>query len=220
MRRLREKDSVLLKGSARARSTLLSGAAPPRGSSLSPEPSRGLRELRSSKPRNPRWSSNGSYASEPGNLHRQTETFDRVIRLYRRREMARIALRDLTSAGSAEDHRSGVVASRRHIAERGRPVLDRALTERFGSPLGARFGVIAMGKHGSAGAELLRQTSTCSFILDADENVPPGGTRRDQGDCGRAGVIKSLSASTQFGHVFRVDANLRPSVVTASSCRQ
>jgi glutamate-ammonia-ligase adenylyltransferase len=139
----------------------------------------------------------------------ETETFDRVLRLYRRREMARIALRDLTRRAPVRT----IVRELSHLADTlvGAAVLfwDHTLAARFGALLGEQFVVIAMGKHG---AQELNYSSDIDvlFVLEADAPLSGGRTRRDQAISVARGLIKSLSSPTEHGHAFRVDANLRP----------
>ncbi len=134
---------------------------------------------------------------------------DRVLRRYRHRELARIALRDLTRRASLHT----VVREVSHLAD---ALLqstiafwDGRLAARFGERLGSAFCVVAMGK---LGAEELNYSSDIDvlFVFDADVRTPSGAFRRDHAIALAQAVIRSLSAVTAHGFAFRVDANLRP----------
>lgn len=134
------------------------------------------------------------------------EGFDRLLRSFRHREMLRIALRDLTRRAPTRV----VVRELSNLADALTNAAvffwDRLLTPPGAEPLGERFCVVAVGKHG--GQELNYSSDIdVLFVFDARCDDP---TARDRALGIAQGVIKSLSAPTARGIAFRVDANLRP----------
>ncbi len=138
-----------------------------------------------------------------------SDDLDRALRRYRNREMARIALRDLTRRAPLRV----VVREVSHLADAlvGAAVSwwDRALARKFGCALDQRFCVVAMGKHG---AEELNYSSDIDvlFVLEDDGPAASGGQIRDQAITLARSVIRTLSSPTAHGFCFRVDSNLRP----------
>jgi [glutamine synthetase] adenylyltransferase / [glutamine synthetase]-adenylyl-L-tyrosine phosphorylase len=141
----------------------------------------------------------------------------RVVREFRRREMVRIAIRDL--AGRADLHET--VSDLSSLAD---ACLDQALALLYrwnclnhGTPVShdgteQRLIVVGMGK---LGARELNFSSDVDLILAYPQ---PGQTRQDDGGIGneaffqRLGrqLVKVIGNSTADGIAFRVDMNLRP----------
>lgn len=126
----------------------------------------------------------------------------RVLRLFRHREILRIALRDLARRAPLRT----VVRELSHLADalvaESVRFCDHALASKFGPPLGEDFCVLSMGKHGSLE---LNYSSDIDVIF----------VHREPGQRARAiqlaqAVIRAMSAATVHGFAFRVDANLRP----------
>lgn len=146
----------------------------------------------------------------------EDEVLDRELRRFRRREMVRIAWRDLAGWVSLDETLFDLSRLAEVCIDAAVDYHQRRLRERFGVPRGpngeeSRFYVIGMGK---LGGEELNYSSDIDLIFGFSH---PGST---DGDRSRANeqfftrlgqrVINSLNAQTVNGFVFRVDMRLRP----------
>lgn len=132
--------------------------------------------------------------------------FDRTLRAFRHREMLRIALRDLTRRAPTRvviRELSNLADALTRSAVR---FWDRLLSLNGSPPLGDRFAVVAMGKHGACELNYSSDIDVL-FVFDADDAEPAW---RSRAQALAQAVIKSMSAPTIDGIAFRVDANLRP----------
>jgi [glutamine synthetase] adenylyltransferase / [glutamine synthetase]-adenylyl-L-tyrosine phosphorylase len=142
--------------------------------------------------------------------------FMRVLRVFRRRQMLRIAWRDLAGLATLEEtlgHLSELAESCIRAADEW---VFRGMAERYGQPRGhngdpQRLIVVAMGKLG--GAEL-NFSSDIDLVFLYPEGGETDGARplSNEEFFFRAGrqLIRLLDDSTADGFVFRVDMRLRP----------
>jgi glutamine synthetase adenylyltransferase/Zn-dependent oligopeptidase len=149
-----------------------------------------------------------------------TADAQRVLRQWRRREMVRIAWRDIAGRASVSDTlravsdladaciRAAVAAAQRHLeAPFGRPRTAAA----SGNAETVPFIVVAMGKLG--GRELNFSSDVDLVFLYAEAGETDGARPIDNSEyfnrLGRE-LIRLLDARTEDGFVFRVDTRLRP----------
>ena len=132
-----------------------------------------------------------------------------ALGIFKRRELLRVACRDLAGGTSVEE----VGRELSFLAEAALRAALVSLEEELPAPAGARFCVVGMGK---LGGEELNYSSDIDvmFVFDA-----PGESRGEsKGESlGVAwasrvaeGVLSRLAATTEEGQAFRVDASLRP----------
>ena len=130
----------------------------------------------------------------------ETDDPNRALRFWKRRELLRIACRDLAGGVSVED----VGRELASLAEAAvRAALSSLIADRP-APQGARFAVIGMGK---LGGEELNYASDIDVIFVAageDKQTIPWATQIGEG------LIQRLAATTEDGQAFRVDTTLRP----------
>ena len=130
----------------------------------------------------------------------ETDDPNRALRFWKRRELLRIACRDLAGGVSVED----VGRELASLAEAAvRAALLSLIADRP-SPQSARFAVIGMGK---LGGEELNYASDIDVIFVADgedKQTIPWATQIGEG------LIQRLAATTEDGQAFRVDTTLRP----------
>ncbi|MEX2555468.1 MAG: bifunctional [glutamine synthetase] adenylyltransferase/[glutamine synthetase]-adenylyl-L-tyrosine phosphorylase [Actinomycetota bacterium] len=137
---------------------------------------------------------NVEWRSEP-------ETRDAAIRRLKRREVLRIACRDLAGGVSVED----VGRELAFLAEGALRAATSSLEEEHPAPPGARFSVVGMGK---LGGEELNYASDVDvmFVFDAPDDRSGYAWASAMGE----GLLQRLAATTEEGQAFRVDARLRP----------
>jgi len=123
-----------------------------------------------------------------------------ALRLWKRREMLRIAARDLADDAPVEE----VGRELAWLAEAAIRAAMATLLGEHPQPSGARFTVIGMGK---LGGEELNYSSDIDiiFVYDGDEE-----TARPWALKIAEQLVRALAATNEEGQVFRVDTNLRP----------
>jgi len=122
-----------------------------------------------------------------------------ALRLWKRRELLRIAARDLAGLSTIEE----VGTECANLAEASVRAAFTSILSDEPRPPGARFAVIAMGKLG--GTELNYASDIdLVFVFDGDERAATWATRVAEA------LIGHLAASTEEGQAFRVDTTLRP----------
>ncbi|HEX9696828.1 MAG TPA: bifunctional [glutamine synthetase] adenylyltransferase/[glutamine synthetase]-adenylyl-L-tyrosine phosphorylase [Actinomycetota bacterium] len=126
---------------------------------------------------------------------------DAAVRRFKRREMLRIACRDLAGGVSPED----VGRELSHLAEAALEAALGSLHEEHPPPPGARFAVVGMGK---LGGEELNYASDIDvmFVYDA----PDEKAAHKWATMLAEGLLQRLAATTEEGQAFPVDAQLRP----------
>ncbi|MGH2830768.1 MAG: bifunctional [glutamine synthetase] adenylyltransferase/[glutamine synthetase]-adenylyl-L-tyrosine phosphorylase, partial [Actinomycetota bacterium] len=126
---------------------------------------------------------------------------DAAIRRLKRRELLRIACRDIAGHATPED----VGRELTHLAEAALQAALDSLAEEHDAPPGARFAVIGMGK---LGGEELGYASDIDvmFVYDA----PDEKAAHKWATVLAEGVLQRLGATTEEGQAFPVDAQLRP----------
>ncbi|HVL33246.1 MAG TPA: DUF294 nucleotidyltransferase-like domain-containing protein, partial [Actinomycetota bacterium] len=151
----------------------------------------------------------GRYASKPRTQKQLLEHAARVVlrsdhpmaavRLWKRRELLRVAARDLADIASVEEVGREVA----WIAEGAIRASYAWLIRETPPPRGARFAVIGMGK---LGGQELNYASDIDliFVYDGDDAAHQWALRIGEG------LVKSLAQTTEEGQVFRVDTTLRP----------
>jgi len=125
---------------------------------------------------------------------------NRALRFWKRRELLRIAARDLAGGATVEE----VGRELASLAEAAVRAALASLVQQNPPPEGARFAVIGMGK---LGGEELNYSSDIDVIFVADgedKQTIPWATRIGEG------LIQRLAAQTDEGQAFRVDTTLRP----------
>jgi glutamate-ammonia-ligase adenylyltransferase len=129
------------------------------------------------------------------------EARDAAIRRLKRREVLRIACRDLAGGASVEE----VGRELAHLAEAALHAATSSLQDEHPAPHGARFCVIGMGK---LGGEELNYASDIDvmFCYDAPEERSGHPWAQTMSE----GLLQRLAATTEEGQAFRVDATLRP----------
>ncbi|UTF61680.1 bifunctional [glutamate--ammonia ligase]-adenylyl-L-tyrosine phosphorylase/[glutamate--ammonia-ligase] adenylyltransferase [Gilvimarinus sp. DA14] len=143
---------------------------------------------------------------------------DRRVRLARNRAMVRIIWRDLNRLASMSEVTAELSAFADTVIQGCLNWHHRALTARFGEPVGRDSGqaqamvVLGMGK---LGARELNVSSDIDLIFAYPEAGETNGERKNlsnQEFFVRLGqkLIKTLDAQTADGFVFRVDMRLRP----------
>jgi [glutamine synthetase] adenylyltransferase / [glutamine synthetase]-adenylyl-L-tyrosine phosphorylase len=129
-----------------------------------------------------------------------------ALRVFKRRELLRVACRDLEGGASVEE----VGRELSYLAEGALRAALASLSEEFPAPPGARFCVIGMGK---LGGEELNYSSDIDvmFVFDGpnDAQAPANSVTEWATRMGE-GVLSRLAATTEDGQAFRVDASLRP----------
>ena len=126
---------------------------------------------------------------------------DAAIRRLKRRELLRIACRDLAGGTSVEEIGREVS----YLAEAALRAALVSLEEEFAAPPGARFCVIGMGR---LGGEELNYASDIDvmFVFDSPDERAGYAWAMQMGE----GVLSRLAATTEEGQAFRVDPSLRP----------
>ena len=126
---------------------------------------------------------------------------DAAIRRFKRRELLRIACRDLAGGAAAEDIGREIT----YLAEAALRAALVSLEEELPAPGTARFAVIGMGK---LGGEELNYASDIDvmFVFDAADERTGYAWAAQMGE----GILARLAATTEEGQAFRVDASLRP----------
>ncbi|MFY9588442.1 MAG: bifunctional [glutamine synthetase] adenylyltransferase/[glutamine synthetase]-adenylyl-L-tyrosine phosphorylase, partial [Actinomycetota bacterium] len=126
---------------------------------------------------------------------------DAAIRRFKRREILRIACRDLAGGATPEDVGREIT----YLAEAAVRAALVSLEEELPAPGAARFAVIGMGK---LGGEELNYASDIDvmFVYDAPDERTGYAWASQIGE----GVLARLAATTEEGQAFRVDASLRP----------
>ena len=140
-----------------------------------------------------------------------------VLRFYRRREMMRIAIRDLAGWDDLHQTMASLSALADACLHETQALLYGWLAQRFGRPLGADgvpqpLVVLGMGK---LGAGELNFSSDVDLIFAYPEegrsDLDPGGiANSDFFDKLCRSLISAIGATTEDGFVFRVDPRLRP----------
>ena len=130
----------------------------------------------------------------------ETDNPGGALRFWKRRELLRIACRDLAGGASVEE----VGRELASLAEAAVRAAFASLLSEHPAPQGARFAVIGMGK---LGGEELNYASDIDVIFVADG--------QDKATISWAttiaeGLIQRLAATTEEGQAFRVDTTLRP----------
>jgi glutamate-ammonia-ligase adenylyltransferase len=126
---------------------------------------------------------------------------DAALRVFKRRELLRIACRDLAGGASVEE----VGRELSYLAEAALRAATASLAEEHPPPPGARFLVVGMGK---LGGEELNYASDIDvmFVFDAPEERSGYAWAMAMAE----GLLARLAATTEEGQAFRVDASLRP----------
>jgi glutamate-ammonia-ligase adenylyltransferase len=149
-------------------------------------------------------------------LHEDEPGFMAALRALRRRELVRIAWRDLTGraalAGTLEEL-SALADAAIHSAH---DFASRALASRFGTPRsagGAQSGLVVLGM-GKLGGRELNFSSDVDLVFLYPEGGETDGRKSVANEeyftrLGQA-LIRLLDAPTAEGFVFRVDMRLRP----------
>lgn len=149
------------------------------------------------------------HASKPRTLKAMIDQATRVvlrsehpmaaIRLWKRREILRVAARDLSGIAAVED----VAREISWVAEASLRAAYAVLVRESPPPPGARFAVIGMGK---LGGEELNYASDIDliYVFDGDDAAAQWANKLGEG------IIRLLAATTEDGQVFRVDTTLRP----------
>ncbi len=129
----------------------------------------------------------------------RSEDPNATLRLWKRRELLRIACRDLASGANVEE----VARELSWLAEASVRAALAALVAHNPPKPGARFAVIGMGK---LGGEELNYASDIDviFVYDGPDGTAPWATKIAEG------LIRLLAATTEEGQAFRVDTTLRP----------
>lgn len=124
-----------------------------------------------------------------------------TLRVWKRRELLRIACRDLAAGAAVEEVGSELA----HLAEAVLRAALGALVVEDPAPAGARFCVIGMGK---LGGEELNYASDIDlmFVFDAFDEKAGFVWATRVGER----LVRALSATTEEGQAFRVDTTLRP----------
>ena len=162
------------------------------------------------------------YRSMIGNrigLCADEHTLHRKLRLIRRREMVRIAWRDLAGFSGLEETMSDLSALAEQTISLALERHSRWLAERLGRPFGVNgepASMVALGL-GKLGGSELNYSSDVDLIFAYDH---PGHTRPESGQDGvdnqvyfiKLGqkIIAALAQMTADGFVFRTDMRLRP----------
>jgi glutamate-ammonia-ligase adenylyltransferase len=124
-----------------------------------------------------------------------------ALRIFKRRELLRVACRDLAGGVSVEE----VGRELSFLAEAALRAALVSLEEEHAPPAGARFSVIGMGK---LGGEELNYASDIDVMFVFDAPSERAGVEWAQRMA--EGVLSRLAATTEEGQAFRVDASLRP----------
>lgn len=126
---------------------------------------------------------------------------DAAVRRFKRREMLRIACRDLAGGAGPDD----VGRELSHLAEAALDAALGSLHEEHAPPPGARFAVIGMGK---LGGEELNYASDIDVMFVFDS--PDEKASLKWATMLAEGILQRLAATTEEGQAFPVDAQLRP----------
>ena len=142
---------------------------------------------------------------------------EKSLRQFRRREMVRIAWRDLAGWADLFSTMSELTALAEASIDGALDYIDGQLSERYGAPLNRdgkrqRLVVIGMGK---LGGEELNFSSDVDLIFAYPQNGETAGTETSISNeeyfmrlCRQ--LIQTLGKVTEDGFVFRVDVRLRP----------
>lgn len=122
-----------------------------------------------------------------------------ALRVWKRRELLRIACRDLSGGSTIEE----VGRELAWLAEAAVRAALASLIREQHPPARARFCVIGMGK---LGGQELNYSSDIDviFVFDGDERARAWATKIGEG------IVQRLGATTEEGQAFRVDTTLRP----------
>jgi glutamate-ammonia-ligase adenylyltransferase len=124
-----------------------------------------------------------------------------ALRVWKRREVLRVACRDLAGGTSVEE----VGRELAFLAEGAVRAAVSSLEEEHPAPGGARFCVVGMGK---LGGEELNYASDIDVMFVFDSPDERSGYSWAQAMA--EGLLQRLAATTEEGQAFRVDASLRP----------
>jgi len=124
-----------------------------------------------------------------------------ALRIFKRRELLRIACRDLAGGASVEE----VGRELSYLAEAALRAALVSLEDEFPAPEGARFCVIGMGKLGSTELNYSSDIDVM-FVFDSPQEAVGAEWAIKIGE----GVLARLASTTDEGQAFRVDASLRP----------
>ena len=151
---------------------------------------------------------------------RDQDDLDARLRTIRRREMVRLAWRDLCGAGDLDETMEGVSALAEGCIAGALDYHHRRLSERFGAPRderGEAVGMVVLGL-GKLGGGELNYSSDIDLIFAYDgagetDGAGDDGRRIDNQEyfikLGRK-MVASLAQVTADGFVFRTDMRLRP----------
>jgi [glutamine synthetase] adenylyltransferase / [glutamine synthetase]-adenylyl-L-tyrosine phosphorylase len=154
-----------------------------------------------------------SYAEMLGALHRSTQepiAADdfRALRLWKSREMTRIALRELADAADLEETTAELSQLAEICVTEVYTHWNAQLRASLGSP-SAEFAVLALGKLG--GRELNHSSDIDLFFLYSDEGqVSPRVSNHEWFNQLAEKILKTFIAADPKGPLFRVDLRLRP----------
>jgi [glutamine synthetase] adenylyltransferase / [glutamine synthetase]-adenylyl-L-tyrosine phosphorylase len=126
-----------------------------------------------------------------------------ALRTFKRRELLRIACRDLAGSAPVEE----VARELAHLAEATLNAALAWLLDAQPGPAGARFTVIGMGK---LGGEELNYASDIDVMFVTDPGRADEPEALDWARKTAEGMVHLLHATTEEGQVFRVDTTLRP----------
>jgi glutamate-ammonia-ligase adenylyltransferase len=134
-----------------------------------------------------------------------TEDPRAALRVFKRRELLRVACRDLAGGVSVEE----VGRELSFLAEAALRAALVSLEEEHPASAGARFCVMGMGK---LGGEELNYASDIDvmFVFDSPVDSGPADSGVEWASRMAEGVLSRLAATTEEGQAFRVDAGLRP----------
>jgi glutamate-ammonia-ligase adenylyltransferase len=142
---------------------------------------------------------------------------EKTLRLFRRREMVRIAWRDLADWADLFSTMKELTALAEACIDTALSYIDRHLSERFGDPIGQggeRQGLVVIGM-GKLGGEELNFSSDIDLIFAYPQSGETAGAATSISNeeyfmrlCSR--LIQALGKVTEDGFVFRVDVRLRP----------
>lgn len=146
-----------------------------------------------------------------------TDTFRRLLRLYRNREMLRIAVRDLAGLASLEATLADLSALADVCVQRALAFFYELQTRQWGIPVdpeGNPLHLVVLGM-GKLGAYELNFSSDIDLIFayacDGQTAGPDKTTTHEEFFVRLCRMLmQTLSAKTADGFVFRVDARLRP----------
>ena len=140
-------------------------------------------------------------------IRQATDQYD-VIRQFRRREMLRIGVRDLTGAAAVEETTLELSNLADVCLQAVYEVAQARLVQEFKAP-GTRFAIIGMGK---LGGQELNYSSDVDVIFVYDEDGPLTSTLSKHEFCTKLSteIIRQVGTKTAEGSIFRIDLRLRP----------